>query len=271
MALTEFQRDVCQVIARQRIESGESYIAGGAALNIATGSARLSDDIVIFHDRVEAVDVSIQKDVAALQSAGFSIGDIIRRGYLSETKVTRQGEVVEMQWTTDSAYRFFPLVEHDILGLTLHPFDLATNKTLAMVGRRAVRDWIDVIDCHKSIQPLGYLAWAAAGKDPGLGPSAIIEYAARARYQQEEVDEVTFIDGKNRDAGDLSRRWRNMIETAREIILELPSAKWGTCVMRTDFSLFAGTAAEAKRAFNAGELHFHRGCLRGAFPQIKDS
>jgi hypothetical protein len=27
------------------------------------------------------------------------------------------------------------LVEHDGLGLTLHPFDLATNKVLALVGR----------------------------------------------------------------------------------------------------------------------------------------
>ena len=28
----------------------------------------------------------------------------------------------------------FPLLEHEQLGLTLHPFDLATNKVLALVG-----------------------------------------------------------------------------------------------------------------------------------------
>jgi len=33
MALTTIQRDVCRVIAKQRIASGESYVAGGAALN----------------------------------------------------------------------------------------------------------------------------------------------------------------------------------------------------------------------------------------------
>jgi hypothetical protein len=64
-------------------------------------------------------------------------------------------------------FRFFPLVEHDDLGLTLHPFDLATNKVLALVGRPEARDWIDAIDCHERLQPLGYLAWAACGKEPG--------------------------------------------------------------------------------------------------------
>jgi hypothetical protein len=29
-----------------------------------------------------------------------------------------------------------------------------------------VRDWIDVIESHDRIQPLGFLAWAACGKDP---------------------------------------------------------------------------------------------------------
>lgn len=36
-------------------------------------------------------------------------------------------------------------MEHEDLGLTLHPFDLATNKVLALVGRLEVRDWVDVL------------------------------------------------------------------------------------------------------------------------------
>jgi hypothetical protein len=42
-----------------------------------------------------------------------------------------------------------------------------TNKLLALVGRVEVRDWIDIIESSERIQPLGYLAWAACGKDPG--------------------------------------------------------------------------------------------------------
>src|SRR5262245_44561303 len=34
-------------------------------------------------------------------------------------------------------YRFFPLLEHPDFGLTLHPFDLASNKVLGLAGRLA--------------------------------------------------------------------------------------------------------------------------------------
>ena len=53
---------------------------------------------------------------------------------------SRDRESVLLQWVKDSAFRFFPLVEHADFGLTLHPFDLATNKVLALVGRLEVRD-----------------------------------------------------------------------------------------------------------------------------------
>ena len=49
--------------------------------------------------------------------------------------MSRGGERSVVQWARDSAYRFFPLVEDEQMGLALHPFDLATNKVLAMAGR----------------------------------------------------------------------------------------------------------------------------------------
>jgi len=48
-----------------------------------------------------------------------------------------------VEWARDSAFRFFPLIEHEELGATLHQFDLATNKVLALAGRLEVRDWVD--------------------------------------------------------------------------------------------------------------------------------
>jgi hypothetical protein len=50
MALTNIQRDVCRLIARQRIASGESYVAGGAALNTVLHAPRISQDLDLFHD-----------------------------------------------------------------------------------------------------------------------------------------------------------------------------------------------------------------------------
>lgn len=93
---------------------------------------------------------------------------------------------------------FFPLQAHEELGLTLHPFDLATNKVLAMAGRLEVRDWVDVLSCDERLQPLGFLVWAACGKDPGFGPALLVREIRRAsRYSQAEVDLLEF-DGPRR-------------------------------------------------------------------------
>lgn len=42
MALTGIQRTICRLIAANRIASGESYVAGGVALNELLGGARIS-------------------------------------------------------------------------------------------------------------------------------------------------------------------------------------------------------------------------------------
>ena len=44
MALTTLQREVCRLLADRRKASGESYVAGGAALNEG-GPATLRDDL----------------------------------------------------------------------------------------------------------------------------------------------------------------------------------------------------------------------------------
>ena len=101
MALTHFQRAICRLIAANRVATGESYVAGGVALNEILAAPRTSRDIDLFHDTEAGLEAT-----------------------------------------------FFPLVEHEDLGLILHPFDLATNKVLALVGRLEVRDWVDVIQWH---------------------------------------------------------------------------------------------------------------------------
>lgn len=168
MSLTNFQRNICQLIAANRIASGESYVAGGVALNQMIGASRFSTDIDLFHDTQEALNASWLADTALLQEKGFELRVRVQYPSFIETIVKLDEEKMILQWARDSAYRFFPLQEHPIFGLTLHPFDLATNKTLALVGRLEPRDWVDMISSHNAIQPLGYLAWSASGKDPGL-------------------------------------------------------------------------------------------------------
>mgnify|MGYP003382173222 CR=1 FL=1 len=265
MALTQLQRAICRLIARNRIESGESYVAGGVALNEALRAQRVSRDIDLFHDTYEALDATWEADRTLLESSGFQV-EVLRqlRGFVQAT-VRGLGESVKMEWVRDSAYRFFPLQLDELLGVTLHPFDLATNKILALVGRLEVRDWIDAIASHERIQPLGYLAWAACGKDPGFSPSAILEFASRSHYAQDEVSQLAF-DGPPPDAGDLSRRWRTAIGEARKIIALLPPPEAGKAVLMNSGALCHDEPGALEASMRGGQVLFHAGRLRGALP-----
>jgi hypothetical protein len=268
MALTNLQHRLCRLIAGNRTAAGESYVAGGAALNELIAGSRLSRDLDLFHDTEEAVSASWDADRRLLQDHGFDVQVVRERPSYVEAEVRAGSESVRVEWARDSAYRFFPLVRHDEFGLVLHPFDLATNKVLALVGRLEVRDWVDVIHCAERFQPLGYLAWAASGKDPGFSPGAILEHAARSsRYTAEEVAELAFA-GPPPDAGDLSRRWRALLAAAHPIVDILPAEEVGTCVLTRQGDFFDGDPDEARAALSRGALVFHAGRIKGAFPRI---
>lgn len=164
---------------------------------------------------------------------------------------------------------FFPLVEHADLGLTLHPFDLATNKVLALVGRLEPRDWIDVLECNDKIPPLGYMAWAACGKDPGFNPRLILAEARRSgRYTQEELQEVTF-RGEAPDAAVLGAKWHDMLREADGVIDSLAGRKAGTCVPERSGQLCRRSAVDTIKALQNDELIFHHGSIGGAVPVVR--
>jgi hypothetical protein len=71
MSLTALQRNVCVALAGQRKRSGESYVAGGGALNEVVGGARRSRDVDLFHDTAAALVATWPQDRQALQAAGF--------------------------------------------------------------------------------------------------------------------------------------------------------------------------------------------------------
>lgn len=269
MALTAFQRDVCRLLAAARRATGESYVAGGVALSVALETTRLSRDLDIFHDTTEAVARSWDRDRATLEASGYALRTLRERPGYVEAMVSLHGHDLIMEWARDSAYRFFPLVEDDDLGLTLHPFDLATNKVLALVGRVEARDWIDVIACHERLQPLGYLAWAACGKDPGFTPSGILEQARRSsRYTDDEVSSLSF-DGPVPRAADLSRRWHEALEIADLIIARLPATHVGHAVLTANGRLLTDGPSDLERVLAEDGVRFHNGRIGGAWPQLK--
>lgn len=269
MALTEDQLAVCKLIAANRIRSGESYVAGGTALNAIASSPRLSNDIDLFHDSEEALEATWAADRHLFEISGYRV-DVLRSrpGMLVEAVVTLNGASVRLQWVRNSAFRFFPLVTHPDFGLTLHPVDLAANKLLAVVGRVEARDWIDILKCDGQIQPLGYLAWASSGKDPGFSPSAILAEAVRTcRYSRLELSQLTFANTPP-DIETLSANWRAMLATAHAVIDILPAAEAGTCVLTREGQLCNAGVSELSTLVQNDRLVFHCGRIRGAYPML---
>lgn len=268
MGLSAFQRSVCRLLADERVRNGESYLAGGATLNELIGAPRLSRDIDLFHDTEDALAAAWMADRLTLERAGFGVRVFRERPGFVEADISRGGESVLMQWARDSAFRFFPLVEHAEFGLTLHPFDLATSKVLALVGRVEPRDFIDTLNCDRHVQPLGYLAWAACGKDPGFSPLAILDEAARAnRYSAAELGALDFA-GDPPDAADLSRAWRAQLDAARLVVALLPAEESGRAVLDAGGRIFRGDPASLREAVSSGRLTYHAGSIRGALPTL---
>jgi hypothetical protein len=105
MALTLFQRDVCRLLAGNRIRSGESYVAGGAALNTLLAAPRLSRDVDLFHDTEQALAASWAADRDLLEREAYVLSVFRERPTFVEAEVRRGGDSVVVQWAHDSAYR----------------------------------------------------------------------------------------------------------------------------------------------------------------------
>jgi len=269
MAITEIQSEILKCIAANRISQGESYVAGGVALNKLIESSRISRDIDLFHDTADAVLQTWEADRILLEKNKYAVEETrILPSYI-EAIVSKGKETVLMQWTRDSAFRFFPLLEDELFGLVLHPFDLATNKVLALAGRLEARDWIDVINCHDNLQSIGYLFWAACGKDPGFNPlSLLFESKRSSHYSAEEIGQLSF-EGPAPDVSVLGEKWHYMLKEAENIIGLLPPEEAGTCILNEKGELYAGDAVMLETALQENGIWFHKGTIKGAYPRFR--
>jgi hypothetical protein len=162
MPLTPFQRGVAQILAKHR--NPESHVAGGAVINRGEGGVRISDDLEIFHDVAASVATSAELDAQTLRQTGYSVEWTLRREGMFRAEVTRGEGRVRLDWTTDSAFRFFPVLPDEEFGYCLHEADLATNKVLALAGRLEIRDFLDIILIDRTYLSLGAIMWAPVGR-----------------------------------------------------------------------------------------------------------
>ncbi len=187
MPLTPFQSEILRLLATNR--SAKSYVAGGIALN-AQASTRFSADVDVFHDVEEAVMTSSEADAALLARSGYSVRQDVWTPNFRRAWVMKQDSAVKLEWCQDSAWRFFPIEQDELLGWKLNRFDALTNKALAMGGRAETRDLVDVV-MNAQQYPLHSIIWAACAKDPGFTPLLLMNQMQRnSRVNPSELHEM---------------------------------------------------------------------------------
>ena len=177
MPLSSLQAEILTRLANSR--DPESYIAGSTWLT--SRGARFSNDIDIFHDREERVAIAAEQDAAILQAADLVVQWQRRSATFYQAMISGSQDTTKLEWVLDSDFRFFPIIRNPAFGYVLHPVDLATNKIMAVAGRREPRDIVDTVTIHKEILPLGAVIWAAIEKAPGFTPEGLINEIRRLR------------------------------------------------------------------------------------------
>jgi len=261
MPLTAFQRKVARVLAAHR--NPESHVAGGTVINRSDNSFRYSTDLDIFHDVAASVAQSAEADVKSLEGEGHVVEWTLRQEGFFRAEVSRGDDRLRLDWSTDSAFRFFPVQPDETFGYCLHPADLAINKLLALAGRTEFRDFLDTLYLDGNYLGLGATVWAACGKDPGYTPPLLLDMANRhTRFQESDLKGELL--ARPVDFKELKKQWLEARERAERLVMRLPVEDLGCLYLNAD------NEPVTPEPENPGfvELKRHFGSVRGAWPRI---
>ena len=262
MPLTAFQSETLRLLATHR--SPESFLAGGTVLNAGADSPRYSKDLDIFHDVEASVVTSAETDATTLRQSGYEVEWLLRQPLFQRAEVVRSGNRLLVEWVFDSAFRFFPVEPDELAGWRLNPYDAATNKLLALMGRGEPRDYLDILFFHQRYLSLGALCWASAGKDPGVNPFMILQECQRTTHFRPEqflgLQLVTPVDLQG-----WKQAWITASRAAESLLERLTAEEVGCLYLDPQGKPVTPDPASAE--FSALRRHF--GSVRGAWPVIR--
>lgn len=264
MPLGDFETEVLRLLAAQR--SPDSYVGGATVLHQSTTSPRASEDVDLFHDEEAAVNAAAEADLAVLKQAGFRVQvERPQEGFV-RAFIARDAQRTKIEWVRDSAFRFFPVEPDSQLGWRLNFWDAATNKLLAFAGRMKLRDYLDVMFLHDRHLHVGALAWAAAGKDPGMNAEWIIEWGGRqARLNGQEATKLLLTEPLN--LKDLRVRWVKAAEEALALCERLPTSERGCLYLDASGKPVCPNPDSPDFA----KLTRHYGSVKGAWPRVAEN
>jgi hypothetical protein len=261
MPIGKFEGEILRLLAVNR--NPDSFVGGATVLNQAADTPRASQDIDLFHDEIQSVVQSAERDIATLRAVGYEVEDHRPQDTFRRARIRRGSEQTKIEWVHDSAFRFFPIEKDVELGWRLNFWDAATNKLLAMVSRREVRDYLDMVHLHQTALPLGALAWAAAAKDPGLTPEYILEWARRhSAFSPDEWAKLVLARPLNLVA--MKKIWMEGAEFAETLIEKLPPSEMGCFYLNAE----GKPVCPEPDSPEFSKLTRHFGSVKGAWPRI---
>lgn len=260
MPITEFQTTVLQLLKQHR--NPNSYVAGGVAINRESESPRLSNDIDFFHDTSEAVLKCSNFDLTLLGQSGYEIKYIFNQPGYVQVLVSKNNNFLKLEWVRDTAFRFFPVIEDDILGYRLHDYDLAINKCLALANRNEVRDIIDLLFLDKNKISLAASCWAACGKDPGFTPELLFDCMRKnSIIRSEQVDAESLISKIS--PVELKKEWLELLNSSIATLNDLPANDLGCLYIDQK-----GEIVSDLRKVKLAQYQKHFGSIGGCWPSL---
>lgn len=194
--LSDLQTTIVELVSD--VAGAEGFaLAGGAAMILLGLVERGTRDLDFFGREPEAVNRVAPAVESMLRSAGLNVDRRVDQPGFVRLEVSRGAEACEVDLGYDARVR--PLGQHH-LGAVISAEELAADKTLALVGRAAARDFVDV---HALAARFGEerLCELAAEKDLGFRG----EYLARALEKFDRLDRDLFeVDDRGYEA---VRKW----------------------------------------------------------------
>ena len=188
--LSELQQEIVAIVVDSTSDQ-QFALAGGAALILKGLVDRQTRDLDFFAREPEAVDRVVESVDDALRAAGMSTRRLIEASGFVRIEVSRGGEVCERDLGVDARIR---REEPTPFGSVLATEELAADKTLALFGRAAARDFIDVYVLSRRFGE-EQLCTLAAEKDAGFDRGHLAD-ALRSFHRLDrdlfDVDDETY-------------------------------------------------------------------------------
>jgi hypothetical protein len=171
-------------------EAGQVALAGGGAMLAHDLVDRPTQDVDLFTPDAAEVTRLTDALAVALRTEGAQVR-VDRRGpgFTRLAVTVADGRTVVVEVAHDARIREAVALS---FGRVLHPDEVAADKTLALFGRAAARDLVDVAALSKRY-PLERLCELAAEKDPGFDRRVFADaFSAAAAHSDAAFAELGF-------------------------------------------------------------------------------